>query len=203
VSLSLRGLYAITDENLMPKDKFLSMALSALNAGVKIIQYRNKTDNDDVRYQQCRGLLLLCRAFGAILIVNDDVHLVSRVGADGVHLGKQDGTILKARRYLGKQSIIGYSCYDSLSRAIDAEQQGADYVAFGRCFSSVTKPDAVQVPLSLFAKAKQQLSVPIVGIGGITEDNITQVHADMWAVIQGVFAGENVRNSVQKMNEMI
>lgn len=139
-----------------------------------------------------QALAALCKNNNVIFIVNDDLQLARY--ADGVHLGKEDGDILQARQQLGPDKIIGVSCYDSLERAVAAEQAGADYVAFGSMFESSTKPQARRASLGLLRKAQSALHIPIVAIGGITLQNaqaVVTAGADAIAVINSVFAATN------------
>jgi len=113
-----------------------------------------------------------------------------------VHLGRGDTDLRAARSLLGAEAIIGVSCYNDLSLARQAAGSGADYIAFGRFFPSQTKPEAVQAGPDLIHQAKQELSLPVAAIGGITPDNAGQLidaGADMLAVVQGVFAATDVR----------
>jgi thiamine-phosphate pyrophosphorylase len=128
------------------------------------------------------------------LIVNDDVTLAVTIGADGVHLGKADSDLIEARARLGRAAIIGISCYDSFGRALAAQRQGADYIAFGSVFPSPTKPNAVRAPLALFTRARERLDVPIAAIGGLTPGNAGEAiaaGASMIAVISGVFGASD------------
>jgi thiamine-phosphate pyrophosphorylase len=128
-----------------------------------------------------------------LFIVNDSIDIAIASGADGVHLGRDDGDLTAARaRLQGK--ILGVSCYDSVDAARAAVAAGADYVAFGSVFASPTKPGAVRAPLSLFAKARP-LGVPLVGIGGITLENAPQLieaGADCLAVISDLFDAPDI-----------
>ncbi|MFA7095023.1 MAG: thiamine phosphate synthase [Gammaproteobacteria bacterium] len=185
----LHGLYAITNE--APDACELSDRVArALRGGARAIQYRDKSGDAARRLQEAEALRALCRAYNVPLIVNDDVELARAVGADGVHLGKDDASIAEARTALGAGAIIGVSCYNSLERALQADAAGADYVAFGSFFPSSTKPAAVRASLELLGTARAQIRLPIVAIGGITPENGAQLvaaGADMLAVIQGVF----------------
>jgi len=140
-----------------------------------------------------------------LFIINDNVQLAKQVSADGVHLGKEDNNISQARKQLGKTAIIGISCYNQIQRAIEAEQQGADYIAFGRFFPSKTKPHATAADPQIIIQAKQKISIPIVAIGGITAENANTVisaGADSIAVINGVFAQKNITNAVKDLAEL-
>ena len=135
----------------------------------------------------------MCRRRGVPFIVNDDVELALEAGADGAHLGREDGALAAARKKLGGK-ILGASCYDSLAAARAALTEGADYVAFGSVFPSPTKPLAVHAPLALFAEARS-LGVPLVAIGGITLASAPQLlraGANCLAVISDLFDAPDI-----------
>lgn len=140
---------------------------ACLQAGVRLVQYRDKSTEPARRERQAGALAALCRARGAALIINDDPALAARVGADGVHLGQTDGAPAEARRQLGPTAIVGVSCHDSLPLARRALAAGASYVAFGAVYPSATKPDAPRVSLATLRIARRTLDCPIVAIGGI------------------------------------
>ena len=192
----LYGLYAITDQTLGKGDKLYTQVETAIMGGARIIQYRDKSCNQAQRLEEATQLLTLCRAHDIPLIINDDLTLAHEIGADGIHLGRDDIPLQQARNELGASAIIGISCYNNLQHARDAEAAGADYVAFGRFFSSATKPDAVKANIDLLQQAKKTLGIPVVAIGGITPENgaqLVQAGADMLAVIQGLFAQQNIQ----------
>ena len=185
--LPASGLYAITDG---PRPDLRAAVERALEGGAAIVQYRDKSGDGERRRAESADLLALCRRFGAPLIVNDDVELAATIGADGVHLGQDDGGIDAARTRLGPSAIIGVSCYDSLDRARQLAAAGADYLAFGAFFPSPTKPLARSAHTGLLRDAKA-LCLPLVAIGGITPDNaqpLIDAGADFVAAISGVFA---------------
>lgn len=195
--LPKKGLYAITKTANQSLQQICDAVLAAINGGAVIIQYRNKhpfRDTFPVDPQKiARHLLEICRSNNVPLIINDDVNLAATVGADGVHLGKDDPYIEAASNKLGNDAIIGISCYNDLERAKQAQQQGASYVAFGRFFPSRTKPHAPTADIETLTLAKQQLKIPIVAIGGILPENGSQLiaaGADFLAVIDGVFADD-------------
>ena len=200
----LHGLYAITDTQ-QTKSERLKQVEEALIGGAKLLQYRDKSNHHQARATEASALLQLCRRYGVPLIINDDIQLAVEVGADGVHLGRDDETIQHARSQLGKQAIIGLSCYNDLNLALAAEKAGADYVAFGRFFSSTTKPDAAPAGIACLSQAKQQISLPLVAIGGITPENGGQLigaGADMLAVIQGIFAQADIRSACKQFQQL-
>ncbi len=200
----LKGLYAITDQQLITEEDFSKSVEAALQGGTRVIQYRDKSDNQNKRHQQASLLRALCHQYHAICIINDDIELARAVNAHGVHLGKDDFSLRHARQVLGENAIIGVSCYNDLDRAIEAENYNANYVAFGAIFSSSTKPDAKVAGLEIIAQAKQQLSIPVCTIGGITQKNIQQViqqGADMAAVISGIFSADDIKQSTTTLSE--
>lgn len=185
----IKGLYAVTPD-WADTQLLLSRVEAVLRGGVGLLQYRNKMASAELRCEQARALLSLCRRYDIPLIVNDHVALAHEIGADGVHLGGDDGDIAAARSLMGRGKLIGASCYDRLDLARQAEAKGADYVAFGACFNSGTKPAAVRAPLELFAQARRDVRLPLVGIGGITPKNMREVlaaGADAVAMISALF----------------
>lgn len=200
-----RGLYAITDDLLIAPEELLNSAEQAILGGAVMIQYRSKFLDVCLKQRQAAELVALCQRHAVPLIINDDVELALRVGADGVHLGKSDHTIEVARTLLGDNAIIGISCYNELARAQQAKEAGADYIAFGRFFSSQTKPLAIQATISLIGQAKP-FGLPIAVIGGIRHDNassLIEAGADLLAVVQGVFGQTNVFSAAQKFTALM
>ncbi|MBV6475259.1 MAG: thiamine phosphate synthase [Rhodocyclaceae bacterium] len=191
----LDGLYAVTPD-LADTADMLRRAEQVLLGGVRLVQYRNKPADAALRREQAAALLALCRRHGARLVVNDDLPLALSLGADGVHLGREDGDLAAARAVLGAGRLLGVSCYDELERAREAKRVGADYVAFGSFFASPTKPAAVRAPLGLPAAAKAELGLPVCAIGGITLQNAPQLidaGADLLAVISDLFEAPDIR----------
>ncbi|MGM0767744.1 MAG: thiamine phosphate synthase [Pseudomonadota bacterium] len=185
------GLYAITDNDLLPDDALLIAVEAALRGGAVLVQYRDKRSSAVTRLSQARNLAALCQNAGVPLIINDDPPLAKRVGASGVHLGQSDGSLASARQLLGDAAIIGATCHGDLALADQARHEGADYLAFGRFYGSTTKPDAPAAELTVLAEARR-FQRPLTAIGGITLDNgaeLIRAGADMLAVIGGLFGG--------------
>jgi len=191
----MAGVYALTPD-LADLRELSERVAAALAGGVRIVQYRNKGAlNPSERLDQARVLRRLCTANSALLIVNDDVDLAAEVRADGVHLGRDDASVTDARSRLGPRTIIGASCYDSLTRAEAAVAAGADYVAFGSFYPSLVKPNAVRASPSLIVDAKSRWSVPVVVIGGITAANalpLLKAGADAIAVVTALFDAPDI-----------
>lgn len=197
--MKLRGLYAITDSQLLA-GRFLSHVEAALEGGVCLLQYRDKSDDAARRLREAEGLLKLCERYGTQLLINDDAELAARLGV-GVHLGQTDGPLTPARALLGRQAIIGSTCHASLELAAQAADQGASYVAFGRFFNSVTKPGAPAANTNLLEQARAQVKLPIAVIGGITLDNAAPLvahGADLLAVIHGLFGADSAQEVTRR-----
>ena len=200
----LHGVYAITDP-VFCGEYLINNVQAAIDGGIRILQYRNKQESHDVQHEEETRLLALCRQHNVLFIINDDVELAADIDADGVHLGQKDRALIEAREHLGKNKIIGISCNNRFDYALAAQQEGADYIAFGRFFSSMTKPQAPQAKVDLLQRAKSELHVPVVAIGGITPDNgrqLIEAGADMLAVIHGIFGQADVRLAAQRYTEL-
>lgn len=181
------GLYLVTPDE--PDTSRLLARAGAVIEGAALLQYRNKSAGPRLRAEQAAALLPLCRAAGVPLVINDDWRLAHAIGADGAHLGEDDGIVRDARALLGASAILGVSCYDDIARAQAARDAGASYLAFGAFFPSSTKPLARVAQPGLLEQAAA-LGLPRVAIGGITPDNgrqLVEAGADMLAVISGVF----------------
>ena len=199
--MKLSGLYAITT----PSENLPQQVEAAIAGGARVIQYRDKSSDRPLRLEQAQQLSLICRAADVPLIINDDVELAARVSAAGVHLGRDDIAFSNARRDLGDNAIIGLSCYNDFDLALQAQRQGADYIAFGSFFDSPTKPLAIRADKSLLQRAKQELEIPVVAIGGITTDNgkiLIETGADMLAVITALFAQADVEQASRSFAQL-
>ncbi|WP_417546857.1 thiamine phosphate synthase [Marinobacter segnicrescens] len=187
------GLYAITDSRLLPDHQLVAGVAAAIRGGAVLIQYREKDLNTADKLRQATALTELCQREGVPLIINDDPYLAQQCGADGVHLGQTDGSIETARHLLGPDAIIGVTCHGDLALAETARTRGADYLAFGRFFTSETKPGAPRAEAVILGKAAD-LNLPRTAIGGVTTDNgasLIQAGADLLAVVGGLFGGSS------------
>lgn len=198
----INGLYVITPQT-ADTAALLAKVRLALQGGARVVQYRDKSGDVALRFEQASELLTLCREFGVPLIINDDLRLADLTGADGLHIGRDDGSLGEARVILGPRRIIGVSCYNDLQLARAAQDGGADYAAFGSFFASPTKPEAVPAPLDLLRAAKHELTLPLVAIGGITDANgaaLIEAGADALAVISAVFDAPDIRAAALKFD---
>ncbi len=198
----LRGVYLITPD-LCDTAVLLSRTANALSAGVAVLQYRNKRADAALQNAQAEALLGLCRDHDVPLVINDEVELAGRLGAEGVHLGGDDGSLREARRALGPNALIGASCYSSLDRAQQARSEGASYIAFGTFASSPTKPQAARAQPSLLTRARA-LQMPVVAIGGITAalaPSLVAAGADLLAVITAVYSAPDPAAAVRGLRK--
>lgn len=198
------GVYAITPET-ADTEQLLTQVEAALVGGVAAVQYRDKSADVARRHEQASELVALCHQFGVPLIVNDDLRLADLCGADGVHLGRDDGSLREARIILGRDKLIGASCYQSLELARAAQASGADYVAFGSFFPSPTKPAAGRADAALLGEASPLIHIPIVAIGGITLANAPQLldaGADSLAVLSALFDAPDIRSAAHDLNQL-
>ena len=208
----MRGLYAITPETL-DTTKLSEKVRAAIAGGVRVVQYRSKRVPPDVVITQASALRKVTKATGTLFIVNDNSDLALIVGADGVHLGREESderNIFRIRQECAKHSplqpfLIGVSCYNELGRAEEAVRVGADYIAFGSFFSSPTKPLAVKADVALLRAARPRFRLPIVAIGGITVSNARQLISagvDMVAVITALFEANDIERRAREFTNL-
>ncbi|MEA5122969.1 thiamine phosphate synthase [Xanthomonas floridensis] len=195
--LDARGVYLITPDE--PNTQRLLLRTAPLLSAITWLQYRNKQADAALRLRQASALREACAAHGVPLIINDDAQLAVQVGAQGVHLGEDDGEVAAARAALGPQAIIGVSCYDEIARARAAAAAGASYVAFGAFFPTTTKQTTRRATPALLQQAAE-LGLPRVAIGGIAPAQVPELvtaGADLIAVVSGVYAAPDPVAAVQ------
>ena len=191
----LNGLYVITDGQHQDVDELTHKVAAALRGGARLVQYRDKQHQPRRRLAEATALQALCASQGVPLLINDDIELAAAVGAAGVHLGRDDQPTALARTQLPPDSLIGRSCYNRFDLAQAAADEQVDYVAFGSFFASPTKPEAVTASPELLRRARHEIGLPTVAIGGISPENgaaLVNAGADMLAVISAVFAAPDV-----------
>jgi thiamine-phosphate pyrophosphorylase len=196
----MRGLYLVTP-NWDDTDKLLEVTRQALQAGAALLQYRHKDASPSLRREQADALLRLCREHDIPFIVNDHVDLCMAIDADGVHVGGTDASVATVRAALGGAKIIGASCYGDFELARAAQAAGASYVAFGGFYPSLVKKYAVTTSEDIVARAKAELEVPVVVIGGMTVENarpLVERGADMVAAITSVYLAESPQTAARE-----
>jgi thiamine-phosphate pyrophosphorylase len=195
--------YALTAET-ADTERLLTQVEAALAGGVAAVQYRDKSGDVARRHEQASELVALCRRFGVPLIVNDDLRLADLTDADGVHLGRDDASLSEARIILGRDRIIGATCYQSLELALAAQAAGADYVAFGSFFPSPTKPAAPRASLDLLRDARRASmcrSSPSAASPWPTR-RLLDAGADSLAVLSALFDAPDIRAAAHELNQL-
>lgn len=200
------SLYLVTDRGLAGDRSLAGIVCEAVSGGVTCVQLREKLCGTREFIDQARRLKALLQPAGIPLIINDRIDVALAVGADGIHLGQQDMTIADARSLAGSAMIIGISA-ESLEDAIRAERQGADYIGISPVFATATKADAAP-PLGLegVRRIREAVMLPLVGIGGITEDNagaVVAAGADGVAVVSAIFASRCPRTAATVLRGQI
>lgn len=190
----LSGLYGISDEILTPYDSIFDSLHKAILGGMKIFQFRDKSHCDNELFAISVKIRDFCTQRDVLFVINDRIDLANAINANALHIGGEDCDLKIARKnFSGK---IGVSCYDSLDLALQAEEGGADYVAFGAFFPSSTKPNAKKASITTLLEAKKRLKIPICAIGGISAENVSVLkNADMIAVIGNLWSGDIEKNA--------
>ena len=194
-------LYLVTDEACLPPGRNLYEAVEeALQAGVTLVQYREKNGLGKDMLEKARKLIALCHKYNVPLLVNDRLDIALLSGADGVHLGQDDIPVAEARRMAGSRFIIGATAHN-VEEALAAEAAGADYLGCGAVFITSTKKDTVPLGIEGLKAIRQAVHIPIAGIAGITPDNYRQVletGADGAAVVSAILGAASVRGAVNR-----
>lgn len=184
-------LYAVTNGKEQGK-ALIEQIREALDGGITLLQLREKGISEEDFVEKAKEILPLCKEKGVKLIINDSVMVAKKSGADGVHLGLEDGGIKEAREILGEAAIIGATAHN-LKEALEAEKEGADYLGSGAAFGSLTKADAKPIDLNEYNKITEVVKIPVVAIGGIELDNVSELYGRGLAgvaVVSGIFSGD-------------
>lgn len=201
----LHGLYVITDDKLTPMDTIFASVELALMGGAKIIQYRDKNSDDKIVANISLKLQRLCSKYNSLFILNDRVDIAVKLNLNGLHIGKDDYDDLGKIREKFK-GILGVSCYGNLDSAVKSQKLGADYVAFGACFSSPTKPNAPTINLNIIKEAKEILDIPVCVIGGINRDNISALkkyNPDMAAIVSDIWNSDDIKERAKFFSDIL
>ena len=196
----MKGLYLVTPD-WDDTDALIKATETALSVGVGLLQYRHKTANGELRLEQASALLKLCRQHNVPFIINDHIDLCVALDADGIHVGGTDASVAVVRTLIGKDKILGASCYGDFALAEQAQIAGASYVAFGGFYPSRVKKYEVSTPASIVSKAKSQLTLPVCVIGGMTPENakpLVKEGADMVAAISSVYSADDIAIAVKE-----
>ena len=201
----MRGLYAITDPSIFDPDVLSRQVAEVIDGGAVMVQFRHKTADSGLYYALAQAVIGTCRVSETPCILNDYMRMARTLGADGAHLGQNDGSLNEARHLLGDQAILGRTCHDSRVLMEGAVRDGASYCAFGRLFGSETKPSAPGLSLPHLSELVEQCPVPVVAIGGITADNGRQVletGVSMLAVSAAVFRSKDIGKAARRLTQL-
>ena len=196
-------LYAITNRRWLAKEILAEQVEKALKGGITMLQLREKNMPYDQVRQTAIELQTLCRKYSIPFIINDYVELAKEIGADGVHVGQSDTSVIKAREILGPDAIIGATA-KTMEQALAAQEQGADYLGSGAVFGSSTKLDAKPMEHELLQKICEAVTIPVVAIGGITGENVATLKGRGMAgiaVVGGIFGQENIKQAASELKK--
>ena len=200
----MRGLYLVTpDWN--DTEKLIAATEQAIEGGATLLQYRHKTASEALRLEQASALLALCRRLQVPLIINDHLDLCERIDADGIHVGGTDASVAEVRASIGKEKIVGASCYGDMQLARDAASAGASYVAFGGFYPSLVKKYEVATSPNIITQALSELSLPLCVIGGMTPQNarpLIELGSHSVAAISSVYATSDHRSAAAEFASM-
>ena len=200
---ALLRLYAVTDRSWVGIQTLLEQIESSLLGGTTLVQLREKDLSDCEFIQEAISVKRLCERFGVPLLINDNVNVALRSGADGVHLGQDDLPLQEARKMLGPNKIIGISTH-TVEEAMKAEQGGADYVGVGSVFATQTKLDANVLSIDYIREICQAVAIPVVAIGGIKEENIDVLRntgVAGIAVVSAIFGQPDIEMATLRLKE--
>ena len=202
-SESMLHLYAVTDRSWTGKQTLLEQVESALKGGATCVQLREKELDFDSFLAEAVELKTLCSRYGVPLIINDNVEIALRCGADGVHVGQEDMEAGSVRAKVGPDMIVGVTA-KTVEQALAAQRAGADYLGSGAVFGSATKTNARPMSKETLREICDAVTIPVVAIGGINLQNIrelenTGIHGV--AVVSGIFAAEDIERESQALLE--
>lgn len=204
-SREMMRLYAVTDRSWLNGQTLYEQVEQALKGGVTLVQLREKGLGAEQFLQEARQIQQLCHRFGVPLIINDSIEVALAVDADGVHLGQDDANAAQARQLLGKDKIIGISAHN-VQEALQAVQDGADYLGSGAVFGSGTKTNVSTLPMQTLREICSAVPIPVVAIGGITEQNLQHLSGSGIsgaAVVSAIFAQENIEEAAIRLRGLL
>ncbi len=200
------SVYLVTDQFDFSENEFLEIIKDAIIGGVKIVQLREKNSSTRVFYNIAVKVKEITDEYGAILIINDRLDITQAIDCDGVHLGQSDMPCSIARKILGSDKIIGISA-SSYKEALQAQEDGADYIGVGAIEYTPTKKDATIVPREDLEKIKENITIPKVAIGGINKHNAKEIvdnyNFDGVAIVSAIMKSDNPRISSSNLLELV
>ena len=196
-------LYAVTDHSWVGEKTLYQQIEDALKGGVTIVQLREKSLDDESFVKEAIEVKELCHRYNVPLIINDNVSVALKSGADGVHVGLEDTPVSEIRKVVPRDFIVGATC-KTVEQAKIAENSGADYMGVGAVFPSSTKENALRITTEQLKEICSSASIPAVAIGGITAENIMEIKGGGIAgiaVVSAIFSAENIEKATQELKK--
>ena len=197
-------LYAVTDRHWLNGATLISQVEAALKGGATFIQLREKNLDDEAFYKEALEIQKLCRNYKVPFVINDNVELAKKIGADGVHVGQSDMEALDVRKVLGDDKIIGVSA-QTVEQAKLAEEHGADYLGVGAVFHTDSKADVAEVSRETLKAICDAVDIPVIAIGGISKENVSELAGTGIcgiAVISAIFAEKDIKKATEKLKSL-
>ena len=196
-------LYAVTDRSWLNGETLYAQVEKALKGGVTFVQLREKALDEQAFLEEAKEIQKLCAQYHVPFVINDNVEIAAQIGADGVHVGQSDMEGGDVREKLGPDRIIGVSA-QTVEQAVRAQERGADYLGVGAVFQTGSKADAVEVSHETVRAITEAVDIPVIAIGGITKDNVSELSGTGIcgiAVISAIFAQEDIEGAARVLKE--
>lgn len=198
-------LYAVTDRNCLKVKSLVQAVEQAIQNGATFVQLREKSTSPEEVEKLAIQIKTVTDKYGIPFVIDDNVELARKIGADGVHIGQDDMPLKQARSILGEDSIIGVTCR-SVEQALEAEKNGANYIGIGALFATGTKNDTVPMSKETAVAITSAVNIPVVGIAGINHSNVSRLKGyglDGIAVVSAIFGAENPGRATAELLEFI
>lgn len=196
-------LYAVTDRHWLKDETLENQVEKALQGGATFLQLREKSLDDDIFLAEAKGIQKLCKKYQVPFVINDNVDIALAIDADGVHVGQSDMEALDVRKRLGPDKIIGVSA-QNVQQALLAQKHGADYLGVGAVFPTGSKDDAEDVSFETLKAICQAVDIPVIAIGGITKENVSELKGSGIcgiAVISAIFAQKDIKAATKELKK--
>lgn len=194
-------LYAVTDRHWLGEETLYDQVKKALDGGATFVQLREKNLDREDFLAEAKEIQKLCREYGVPFVINDEVSIAKDIYADGVHVGQSDMEAMDVRKILGPDKILGVSA-QTVEQAVIAEKHGADYLGVGAVFTTGSKDDADDVSHETLKAICEAVSIPVIAIGGITKDNVTELAGSGIcgvAVISAIFGQKDIQKAAEEL----
>lgn len=198
-------LYAVTDAAWTGEKTLIQQVKEALEAGITFLQLREKHLSEKEFLREAVEIKRLTDQYQIPFVINDNIEIAQKAGADGVHVGQDDMPVEEVRKILGEDKIIGVSAHN-VEEAVRAEQGGADYLGVGAVHTTATKENTSAVSMEEMKKICQTVSIPVVAIGGIKKNNMNVLSGtgvDGIAVVSAIFAAKNIKKETKELLEAV